>query len=76
MTQVDSDRLAHIDPAEFEQEVRDCLTHLYDYGFLREHPLLHIVVPDVSGANQVQLFRQAIVGCPLDRPPGGRVARP
>jgi CheY-like chemotaxis protein len=45
---------------EFEQHVRDCLAHLYDYSYLREHPLVQLLVPDQSGAAQVQSFRQVI----------------
>ncbi len=45
---------------EFEQHVRDCLPHLYDYSFLRDHALVHLLAPDASGAKQVQVFRQAM----------------
>ncbi|MHB8627709.1 MAG: response regulator [Aggregatilineales bacterium] len=45
----------------FESQVRDCLAHLYDYAFLREHPLVHQLVLDVPGdASRVQAFRQLI----------------
>src|SRR4051794_37912034 len=43
---------------EFEPLVRDCLTHLYDYSFLRDHALVNVLVPDQTGAGQVQSFRQ------------------
>ncbi len=45
---------------EFEQQVRDCLLHFYDYVYLQGHPLLDWIVPGVSGANRVQKFRQVI----------------
>jgi CheY-like chemotaxis protein len=45
---------------EFEQQVRDCLAHLYDYGYLRDHPLVQLLVSDQSGAAQVQSFRQIV----------------
>jgi CheY-like chemotaxis protein len=45
---------------ELEQQVRDCLPHLYDYSFLRDHPLVPLLAPDATGANQVQVFRQVI----------------
>ncbi len=51
------------DPAfeSFEQSVRDCLTHLYDYAFLQEHPLLRLLIPDAKGdASRIQAFRQLI----------------
>ncbi len=49
-----------ITPEELEQQVRDCLSHLYDYSYLRDHPLVQTLVTDQSGANQVQSFRQII----------------
>src|SRR5512142_1804776 len=45
---------------EFEQQVRECLAHLYDYSFLREQPLVSLLVPDAAGAAQVQTFRQIV----------------
>ncbi len=49
------------DTEVFESQLRDCLAHLYDYAFLREHPLLHQLVSDVTGdASRVQAFRQMI----------------
>jgi CheY-like chemotaxis protein len=45
----------------FEQYVRDCLSHLYDFEFLQDHPLLTLLVPDATGkASRVQVFRQHI----------------
>jgi hypothetical protein len=44
-----------------EESVRDCLTHLYDYAFLKEHPLVRMLVPRTQGnASPVQLFRQIV----------------
>ncbi|MBX3080488.1 MAG: response regulator [Anaerolineae bacterium] len=44
----------------FDQLVKDCLAHLYDYSFLRDNLLVQLLVPDLSGASQVQVFRQII----------------
>jgi len=44
----------------FDQLVKDCLAHLYDYSFLRENLLVQLLVPDLAGASQVQVFRQII----------------
>jgi CheY-like chemotaxis protein len=45
----------------FEQQVRECLAHYYDYAFLHSHPLVHALAPDVSGdARRVQRFREVI----------------
>src|ERR1041385_2025780 len=45
---------------EFEQQVPDCLTHLYDFSFLRDHPLVNVLTPNVTGASKVQVFRQVV----------------
>jgi len=45
----------------FEIQVRDCLTHLYDYAFLQSHPLVQQLTPETTGsASRVQAFRQVI----------------
>jgi CheY-like chemotaxis protein len=45
----------------FEQYVRDCLSHLYDFESLQDHPLLELLVPDATGkASRVQIFRQLV----------------
>jgi len=49
-----------ISAEEFEQLVKDCLAHLYDYSFLRDYLLVQLLVPDLYGANQVQVFRQIV----------------
>jgi CheY-like chemotaxis protein len=52
----------HVDfPAEFEQQVRECLSRLYDYLFLQDHPLVQKLVPDRSGPQRVQIFRKRII---------------
>jgi len=42
----------------FEQHVQACLQHLYDYGFLLTHPLVQWLVPDESGPERVEIFRE------------------
>jgi CheY-like chemotaxis protein len=45
----------------FEEAVRDCLAHLYDYTFLQDHPLVRLLVPQLQGnADRVQTFREVI----------------
>lgn len=45
----------------FEEQLRDCLTHLYDYAFLQGHPVVRQLVPTWSGdAQRVQTFRTLI----------------
>ena len=55
---------------EFNQQVRDCLAHLYDFAFLQNHPLVHLLLPDLSGAHRVQMFRERMTAA-IDnlRPP-------
>jgi CheY-like chemotaxis protein len=45
---------------QFEEYLRDCLPHLYDYAFLQENPLVHCLVPDATGASRVRAFRQIV----------------
>src|SRR5579862_8726424 len=45
----------------FEEQLRDCLTHLYDYTFLQNHPLLRQLIPAATGdAHRVQAFRTLV----------------
>lgn len=45
----------------FEQQLRDCLAHYYDYAFLQRHPLVRLLAANTSGdAYQVQSFRDLI----------------
>lgn len=46
--------------SDFEQQVQDCLTHLYDFIFLQDHPLVEALVPEVKGPNRIQVFREII----------------
>jgi CheY-like chemotaxis protein len=45
---------------EFEQQVRDCLMHLHDYAFLRDHPLVHLLVPESHGIDQMKRFQELV----------------
>src|SRR5579859_1712536 len=47
-------------PIEFEQQVRDCLLHLYDYAFLQSHPLVELLAPNTPTEQRVQAFRELI----------------
>lgn len=46
---------------EFNQQIRDCLVHLYDFAFLQNHPLVQIWFPDISGIQRVQLLRETVI---------------
>jgi CheY-like chemotaxis protein len=59
---------------EFEQQVRDCLLHLYDYAFLQDHPLVHLLVSEGQGMDQVQCFQELVVESVARLKPAGEVA--
>src|SRR5579859_5910997 len=45
----------------FEQQVRDCLAHYYDYAFLQDNELVRLLTPEVrSDAQRVQVFRELV----------------
>ncbi len=44
-----------------EVQFQACLTHLYDYAFLFNHPLLAQLIPHESGAERVPLFRERVI---------------
>src|SRR5258708_34797073 len=44
-----------------EQEVHACLTHLYDYAFLQNNALVHLLISDLTGPDRVQAFRKLIL---------------
>jgi CheY-like chemotaxis protein len=48
-------------PDEFEQQVRECLTQLYDFTALQSHPLCRLLAPDLSGLDRVQHLRKVIL---------------
>src|SRR5260370_3956351 len=49
--------------SDFEQQVHDCLTHLYDFMFLQNHSLVTTLVPEIDGPNRIQIFRDTIINC-------------
>jgi len=48
-------------PQEFEQIVRDCLAHLYEFTALEHDPLAEQLTPQLDGLERVQVTRQIIV---------------
>ncbi len=46
---------------QLEQAVQACLTHLYDFAFLQNHPLVQWLVPQETGARQVHKFRELLI---------------
>lgn len=48
-------------PAEFEEQVRECLANLYDFTMLQSNPLVQRLAPDLPGTRQVQAARQIII---------------
>ncbi len=47
-------------PEEFEQQVRNCLQHLYDMTELQQLPLVRQLLPDTPALQRGQAFRRLI----------------
>src|SRR5260221_13189054 len=45
----------------FEQHVRECLSRLYDYAFLQDHPIVQALTLNTLPAQRVQTFRQVML---------------
>ncbi|MBX3082645.1 MAG: response regulator [Anaerolineae bacterium] len=64
----------NLDTDAFEQQVRECLLHLFDYLFLQDHPLVHACVPEAKGdASRIQAFRQLVTDSIESLNPGKEV---
>ena len=62
-------------PAEFEEQVRDALLHLFDPSHLQTHPLLALVGSTPAGtAVRSRLLRQALLDAIATLDPGPAVA--
>jgi CheY-like chemotaxis protein len=48
-------------PESFMQQVRDCLTHLYDITVLQTNPLASRIAPDLTGLQRVQMVRRVLI---------------
>lgn len=48
-------------PETFEQEVRDCLAHLYDFSAMQNDPLVEQMVPHLSGLERIQTARKILI---------------
>ena len=48
-------------PPEFEQQVQDCLTHLYDSVYLQQDTIVKRLHPDTNGIRRAQEFRRMIM---------------
>jgi CheY-like chemotaxis protein len=48
-------------PDAFEQQVQDCLTHLYDSAQLSQNDLVKRLIPNISGIERAQEFRRRII---------------
>ncbi|MBI5928539.1 MAG: response regulator [Chloroflexi bacterium] len=48
-------------PESFEQEVRECLAHLYDFTAMQSDPLVHKLAPHLSGLERIQTARKILV---------------
>lgn len=48
-------------PESFQQQVRDCLAHLYDFTVLQTNPLAGQIAPDLAGLQRVQMVRRVLI---------------
>lgn len=48
-------------PENFERQVQDCLTHLYDFTELQTNPLAAQIAPDLTGLERVQTVRRVLI---------------
>jgi len=48
-------------PESFTQQVRDCLTHLYDISVLQTNPLASQIAPNLTGLQRVQMVRRVLI---------------
>ena len=48
-------------PKAFEEQLKDCLSHLYDTAWLQNHELVAQIVPNATGMARVQAFRRLII---------------
>lgn len=46
---------------QFEQQVRDCLAHLYDFTALQNDPLAQQLAPSLTGLQRIQTVRQIMI---------------
>ncbi len=46
---------------QLEQFVQECLSKLYDFSFLQNHPLVDLLIHDTQGPNRIQSFRSLII---------------
>ena len=61
-------------PESFEQQLQACLTHLYDYAFLFNHPLVVWFAPYENSVKRVQQFRSRITTAIEQMRPGEHVS--
>ncbi len=57
----------------FEPQVQACLLHLYDYAYLQGNPLVRQLVPDQTGPDRVQAFRDLVTEAVERLRPGANV---
>ena len=50
-----------IAPESFMRQVRDCLSHLYDFAELQTNPLASRIAPDLTGLQRVQMVRRVFI---------------
>ena len=60
-------------PPDFVEHVQDCLSRLYDYAFLQDHPIVALLTPGSSPTQRVQVFRQTVIDAIEHFSPGSKI---
>lgn len=62
-------------PEEFVAQLRDALSHLYDYAHLQRHPLARLATPGEAGVDRAKALRNLLLDTLEQLNPGDGVSR-
>ncbi len=48
-------------PESLEREVRECLSHMYDFAAMQDDPLVQRLAPHLSGLERIQVVRKLLI---------------
>jgi CheY-like chemotaxis protein len=48
-------------PESLEREVRDCLSHMYDFAAMQDDPLVQRLAPHLTGLERIQVVRKMLI---------------
>ena len=53
--------LATTYPESLEREVRECLSHMYDFAAMQDDPLVQRLAPHLTGLERIQVVRKLLI---------------